>query len=411
MRLGSQTPLIEPRKLPMVTVLTGVNFLADPTSTLTDLFCLSTMMISTCGSGNRMTPTSVESMAMDFSHKKNIVNSQPARKRRVSRHMVQRSLICLCVSTLTLLAFSTPSLAAESEIPKPRNVNLTTKDGVQLNIVYYEGTEGEKTVPVVVIHDWKSKEEGATYTTLAEYLQTKGYAVILPDLRGYGDSTRQNYFGNLRKLDPKKARPENVINGDLEAIRMFLLEENNAKRLNLAATTLIGVGKGALLAGFYAIYDWDPNRRGGNPRASTQIRGGNEDVKALVLISPENKIGSLRAEGLKDDKNMGSGEISTLILVGQKQATGNSKNPKKTKEFKAAKNLYEKLKRNGHETESDDVGKWTLFFNVIDTELNGEKLVNETNLDLKAREYVRSFLNLRVRDQGIPWTERKPYKN
>ena len=108
---------------------------------------------------------------------------------------------------------------------------------------------------------------------------------------------------------------------------------------------------------------------------------------------------------------VGSGDISTLILVGQKSVDGKSKKPRETKEFKAAKNLYEKLKRNGHETESDDVGKWTLFFNVIDTELNGETLVNETNLDLKARAYVRSFLNLRVRDQGIPWTERTPYEN
>ncbi|MEC7500781.1 MAG: hypothetical protein VX970_03540 [Planctomycetota bacterium] len=380
---------------------------------MTDLFYLSTIMRSTCGSENRITPTSVKSMAMDFSQQKKIVSPHPIRVQPFSRRMAQRSLIGLCVATLMLLAFSAPALAADAEIPKPRNVNLTTKDGVQLNIVYYEGTEGEDTVPVVVIHDWKSKEEGATYTTLAEYLQRKGYAVILPDLRGHGDSTKQKIKSSAKtiKFGPNEVAPESVIAGDLEAIRMFLLKENNAKKLNLAATTLVGVGKGAILAAFYAIYDWDPNRRGGNPRASTKIRGGNEDVKALVLISPENKIGSLKADGLKDDKNMGSGEISTLILVGQKQAAGNRKNSKKTKEFKTAKYLYEKLKRTGHETESDDVGKWTLFFNVIDTELNGEKLVNETNLDLKAREYVRSFLNLRVRDQGIPWTERKPYKN
>ena len=348
---------------------------------------------------------------MDFSQQKNMVGPPPARKRLLSPRMTRSPRIGLCVATLTLLAFSTQALAAESEIPKPRNVKLTTKDGVQLNIVYYEGTEGEDTVPVVVIHDWKSKEEGATYKTLAEYLQRKGYAVILPDLRGHGDSTRQNYSGNSRKLDPKKARPESVIDGDLESIRMFLLEENNAKKLNLAATTLVGVGQGAILACYYAIYDWDPSVRGRNTRESTQRRGGNEDVKALVLISPENKIGKQMKIDALARHRVGSGDISTLILVGQKSVDGKSKKPRETKEFKAAKNLYEKLKRNGHETESDDVGKWTLFFNVIDTELNGETLVNETNLDLKARAYVRSFLNLRVRDQGIPWTERTPYEN
>ena len=107
---------------------------------------------------------------------------------------------------------------------------------------------------------------------------------------------------------------------------------------------------------------------------------------------------------------MGTGDISTLILVGQKQAAGNKKKPKSNKSYKAANVLYERLKKTGHNTTSEDVGKWTLFFNVIDTDLNGEKLVNETNLDLKAREYVRSFLNLRVRDRRVPWSEKTPRK-
>ena len=318
---------------------------------------------------------------------------------------------------VTMITLLTSSLAiAEDEEPepppKPRNVELTTKDGVRLNAIYYEGTEGETTVPVVVIHDWKQKEDSTTYETLAEYLQSKGYAVILPDLRGHGDSTRQKTSGRSRTLEPNKVRPENVIPHDLEAVRMFLLEENNAKRLNLSATTLIGVGKSAILAAYYAIYDWDPNVRGGNTRASTQRRGGNEDVKALVLISPARKIGKqMKIDALARHPDIGSGEVSTLILVGQKQVDGKSNKPKETKESKTAESIFVKLKQNGHETESDDVGKRTLFLNVIDTELNGEKLVNETNLDLKARETVRAFLNLRLRDRSIPWSERTPYKD
>ena len=95
----------------------------------------------------------------------------------------------LCAALLALLTCTAVAKEEPEPPPKPRNVNLTTKDGVGLNALYYEGTEGENTVPVVVIHDWK--EEGATYQTLAKYLQSKGYAVILPDLRGHGSSTRR----------------------------------------------------------------------------------------------------------------------------------------------------------------------------------------------------------------------------
>ncbi len=322
----------------------------------------------------------------------------------------------LCAAFLTLLTCTAVAKEEPEPPPKPRNVNLTTKDGVGLNTLYYEGTEGEKTVPVVVIHDWKEKEDGATYESLAEYLQSKGYAVILPDLRGHGSSTvkKDKHSGQPRKLTARNVKPENVVAGDLEAVRMFLLEENNAKKLNLAATTLIGVGKGAILAAHYAIYDWDPLVRGGNTRVSTQIRGGNQDVRALVLVSPQTKIGKqMKIDALSRHPAVGKGEVSMLILVGQKQANAANKEPKETRESKTAQNIYARLKQNGHETESDDVGKWTLFLKTLDTEHNGETLLNETEHDLGARATVASFLELRLRnrDHNFPWTERKPYKN
>jgi hypothetical protein len=74
----------------------------------------------------------------------------------------------LCAAFLTLLTCTAVAKEEPEPPPKPRNVNLPTRDGVGLNAVYYEGTEGEKTVPVVVIHDWKEKEDGATYESLAE---------------------------------------------------------------------------------------------------------------------------------------------------------------------------------------------------------------------------------------------------
>ena len=55
---------------------------------------------------------------------------------------------------VTMITLLTSSLAVAEEEepgppPKPRSVELTTKDGVRLNAIYYEGTEGEATVPVM----------------------------------------------------------------------------------------------------------------------------------------------------------------------------------------------------------------------------------------------------------------------
>tara|TARA_Y100001933_G_scaffold55150_2_gene54618 strand:+ start:13104 stop:14174 length:1071 start_codon:yes stop_codon:yes gene_type:complete len=355
---------------------------------------------------------------MNLTDQKNRFYSPLDKTWQADRALIEGWILCLCVVAVTVVAMPLTALARETEgPPKPKTVELTTTDGVKLNVTYYEGTEGENTVPVVVIHDWKSKEDGATYKTLAEYLQSRGYAVILPDLRGHGDSTTQKASGRTLKLDPSKVRPESVLAGDLEAVRLFLLKENNAKRLNLAATTLIGVGQGAVLAAWYAIYDWDdfaryPRNDPGKQRLIRLRRGGEKDVKALVLISPANKIGKqLKIDALARHTEVGSGEVSTMILVGQKQVEGKSNKPKETKESKTAKYIYERLKRNGHEVDSEDVSKCSLFLKAINTELNGEKLVNETNLDLKARETVRAFLNLRLRDRSVPWSERTAHSN
>jgi len=299
--------------------------------------------------------------------------------------------------------------AAEG-LPKPQEVELKTDDKVTLTATYYESNEGEKAVPVVVIHDWK--EEGSVYEPLAKYLQNKGYAVIVPDLRGHGGSTKQTTKQANRVLKPENVNAKDIWARDLEAIRMFLLKENDEKKLNLSATCLIGVGTGAILATYYAIWDWDPYFRYPSPhknidgkrRLHVLSRGGKQDIKALVLVSPAKKLDNWSIDSLWKYPNLPRqfpGELSILILVGEKE--------KPTKESKTAKNLYTRLKK-FHPNEGTDVGKWSLFFKTLDTELNGQRLVNETDLHLGGRADIRSFLNLRLRDRlrtpDFEWKER-----
>ena len=295
----------------------------------------------------------------------------------------------------------------ESRTPLEQNRKVSTK----LRAIYYEGIEGEKTIPVIVIHDWE--EEGSDYEPFAEYLQSQGYAVILPDLRGHGGSTlMQTTSGQSQKLTPRSVSPLNIIAGDLEAIRKFLLKENNAKRLNINATCIIGVGTGAILATYYAIYDWDPSFRSPNQglsKAITTTRKGGKDVKALVLVSPARRLKNFKIDALWNHRKVGTSSLSTLILVGAKQDTEEKKNKRETREAKTAKNIYQRLKNN-HTTSSEDPSKWTLFFKSLDTELNGKTLLTETDLELGAREDILAFIEMRLRDRlrspDLAWKER-----
>ena len=67
-----------------------------------------------------------------------------------------------------------------------QQLNYTTEDGTRLTLRYSEG-DGP---PVLLIHGWMMS--GAVYSGIVEDLEQAGYKVILPDLRGAGDSAVSN---------------------------------------------------------------------------------------------------------------------------------------------------------------------------------------------------------------------------
>lgn len=110
---------------------------------------------------------------------------------------------------------------------------LVTEDGVQLRATYCPRTEGKDVVPVVLLHAYKGSRKD--YEPLTSYLHGQGFAVLVPDLRGHGDSTHQVMtYGARRKeleLDAGRFRAPDfraMVDQDMAAIRRFLVRKNNA---------------------------------------------------------------------------------------------------------------------------------------------------------------------------------------
>ena len=76
----------------------------------------------------------------------------------------------------------------KEKILPPEDLMLQTGDGLGLALTYYPGTKGKETIPIVLLHMWKQNRND--YKGLARVLQAVDYAVIMPDLRGHGQSTR-----------------------------------------------------------------------------------------------------------------------------------------------------------------------------------------------------------------------------
>ncbi len=142
----------------------------------------------------------------------------------------------------------------------------------------------------------------------AKYLQSLGCAVIVPDLRGHGDST--TLVGSTIKIDHEKFRRSelNSVVLDLERCKKFLVEKNNLGELNIDLLNIVAVGRSAIFAAEWAIADWAwPDING--------IKQG-RDVKSVTFISPAKKLKNLSmAPFLKHELFSGRSGFNLPTLV------------------------------------------------------------------------------------------------
>lgn len=256
-------------------------------------------------------------------------------------------------------------IAKKEEGPaKPEEVELVTNDRLRLALTYYPGDQGKETVPIVLLHMWKQSR--ADYKDLAVYLQSQGYAVVVPDLRGHGQST---HFKGARRDSELRAATMPMrqfgamVTQDMKAVKDFLWEENDAGRLNLDKLCVVGAEMGASVALEFAGFDavgYDYGRLYYGP---LKLGGF---VKALVLISPEWTFKGLSLRQVASIRRV-QRDLAVLILVGKKD----------TRALKNAKRVNDFFERYHPEPGGNDrIDRKTLFFIRLDTSLQGTKLLD-----------------------------------
>jgi alpha-beta hydrolase superfamily lysophospholipase len=281
-----------------------------------------------------------------------------------------------------------------------KNITLETKDGVQLHVEYRrplvkKGASskdvGKDIVPVVLLH--MAKGSGADWKPLADALQRAGHAVIVPDLRGHGKSTEVKRGGRTLAIDQATMRPGDfaaMFTQDMERIKKFIIEENNAGQLNLRKLCLVGAEMGAAVAVNWAAMDWSW------PPLATGPQG--QDVNGLVLISP---VWQHKGMTIVDASNHPAiqGSIATAIIVGGKNATS----------LREAQRLNGILERS-HEDyskapEQVKRERQTLFFKSPPTSLQGTKMLGEKSLGVEG--LILTFIHSRLVKQDFPWAVRQ----
>jgi pimeloyl-ACP methyl ester carboxylesterase len=288
-----------------------------------------------------------------------------------------------------------PSASADkekSELPAPVPVTLATSDGIYLAATYYPSNKGKEAVPVVLLHMWK--QDSKDFKDLAPYLQKQGYAVLAPDLRGHGESTRQTLDGREITLSAATLSPANfgrMVTQDFLAVRNFLWEKNNEGKLNLNKLCLVGEEMGASVALNAAAYDAQGYEYG-FPYYGPTIQLG-YFVKAVVLISPEQSFKGFSLRAALQQPYVAN-DLSVMILVGKEDA----------KAFNEASRINSLLERSRPrlpkelpKDENEKIKYWqtrSLFFIPLETKLQGSKLLDSPNLAVD--RWIDTFIYYRI---------------
>lgn len=316
--------------------------------------------------------------------------------------------LCLAAAAV-LLPASSRAQEGEKKIPEPADVNFTTKDGVRLRATYWGGTKGKESVPVILLHEFKGNRRDLA--GLATSLQKKhGHAVIAVDLRGHGDSTE--VANTEKKLDcnaPSFA-PQFplMIKYDMEAVKTFLFDKNDAGDLNVDKLCVVGAEMGASVGMIWTSIDWS-----WPPLAPTKQ---GQDVKLVVMISPEPAFRTLRItdnvaprDAIPDVLLERAGvqvvqaaaykvrnDMSIYVAVGARDSAAMAD---ATRVFSTFERAPERARRKPTKPEELDA----IFDKTLDTKLQGTKLLQGLGLD----ENIAKFIQMRVADKPLPWQVRK----
>jgi pimeloyl-ACP methyl ester carboxylesterase len=288
--------------------------------------------------------------------------------------------------------------APKKKLPPPQNVAFKTRDGVQLSATYYpsplEKETQKEAVPVILLHPFKGSR--ADFNDLALALQDAGCAVLAPDLRGHGQSTRRtNAEGKEVEIEQALMNRQDFDamghagtdwSGDVEACNRFLRMKNNAKELNIDKLVIIGAEMGAAVAINWAQSDWSWPVLPGAPKQG-------QDVKALILLSPQWSFRGLTVGNAVGNHDFAS-HVSWLILAGEQDP----------KIYPETKRLFLSLQRLPLPLVTEAPGKPAVSFHSYPTSLQGTQLLAK---NFTSTADILKFIEQQVAKTAHPWTDRK----
>ena len=294
-------------------------------------------------------------------------------------------LLVVCVQ-----AAGTDCSAATTENGNTDDYILTATDDWPIHVTYYQSSKGKES-PIVVLltaanGDPKSAVTRHIWKEMATYLQKRDFAVLAVDLRKHGDSLRPEKGPTAKRQKILSVDYRNMVVGDMEAVKAFLLERHEAGELNIRKLAIVSSGASCLVGAAFALNDW--NKRPWQDAAQlTDRTPRGQDVRAIVMFSPRRTRGFNSTKILKPLSASQWG-IAFRIYHSSKDDA----------EEKTAKRLFRVLDLKGEEYDE--------LRSIEAAPASGEEFLTG-KIRKRVQEDVASFLKANLVELPTPWRSRK----
>ena len=284
---------------------------------------------------------------------------------------------------------------------------LPTKDGGNLHVTYYKSTMEKEAAVVVLLHMkdgnrfvWQTDPGG-----FAKRLQAEGFAVVTVDLRFHGENKggaaaaagNANQGGAGKKKGKKNAGLtlklgdyEAMWQVDMKAVKAFIFEEHQAGNLNMTKMGIVGPEMGASIAVAFAVADWEEEPYDDGQPGFQTPRG--QDVRALVLISPEEKYQGILMPKLLPVLKDPEKQISILICA------GNDANETQ------AKKIFEMVNPPIAGNKENRANSDRMYLKIYPAKLTGTDLLDQK---LGIEDLMSGFFDKHLKSLEIQWRDRK----
>jgi pimeloyl-ACP methyl ester carboxylesterase len=318
-----------------------------------------------------------------------------------SRTISRLRLPFCCLLLFASSAFAPARAADPAATPASMPRVLQTDDNWQIYITYFPAKGDReaftKEAPVVMLLHG-DKQVRLVYEGprgLASRLQDAGCAVITVDLRKHGQSTNVAQgggapsTGRTTEATIQSSDYRNMVDFDLEAVKRFIQQQHQAKKLNMRKLGIVAAGSSAVVAAAFAAADW--NKEPYDDAAAEDMKTPRgQDVRALVFLSPPSRVKGLSlTEALNEIRNP-DWNIAFLTMYGKANRT----------DTKDAQALYKRLSGNSK------TSKDRMYLIDINVPSRGTDLLGMREIDTEAA--IIKFFKLHLFDlRDSEWRDRQ----